>query len=384
MAVERISKVTLESIREAANEQIDFVLSELGIDIDNSIGFSDELRCSCPVHEGDNPTGFSYSTTFKRWRCFTGRCHEDRDSIFGLVSAILSKREERDIGFRESVFWLAKLLNISVEGESTINEETLEVHKLLQQTKFKNRIKQRAQERNVREKFDPIPLSLIDGKIEPSQYFINQGFKPEILKKYNVGYCDDSRKPMYLRSFAPVLNEAGDTMIGVTGRIKFEKCDICGDFHEQSRNGCPQDNPSVRAYPKWIHYGFNSNAVLYNSWFATEHIKKTGVAVITEGPKDVWWFEQHNIKNSICIFGLNVFDYHISRLIKMGATTLIVALDNDERGIEAAEALDESLGMYFKLVNIKMLLNAGEDIADVNKERMDTVIVPFIKGLEKK
>jgi DNA primase len=382
MSVQRISQVTLETIKDAANEEIDLVLTELGIDIDNSIGFADELRCACPVHGGDNPTGFSYSTTFKRWRCFTGRCHEDRDSIFGLVGAILSQRDNREVGFRESVFWLAKLLNIQIEGEAQIDENKLELHKLTQQAKFKQRVHKRVEQRNQREKFEPVLVSSIQGKIKPSQYFLDLGFSEEILRKYNVGYCDDSRKPMYLRSYAPVLDESGEYMIGVTGRIKYEECESCGDYHEDSSRGCPRDNPMVRAYPKWIHYGFNSNSVLYNSWNAARVINDTGIAILLEGPKDVWWMEQHGIHNSVCIFGLNVFDYHVSKLIKMGATTIVVALDNDERGIEAAERLEESLGMYFKLVNINYLLGDGEDIADVDSTRMKNVIIPFLKSLE--
>jgi hypothetical protein len=67
----------------------------------------------------------------------------------------------------------------------------------------------------------------------------------------------------------------------------------------------------------------------------------------------------------------------------MGATTIVVALDKDERGLEAAERLEESLGMYFKLHNINNLLNMGEDTADVNSNRINETIVPYLKSLEK-
>lgn len=345
---------------------------------------NDELRCACPVHGGDNSTAFSYSLTFKRWRCFTGHCHEDRDSIFGLVQAILSHKEEREVGFRESAIWLSELLDIPIEGEHQINEIQLEIQKLNSQAKLQNRIREKTKQTNKREKFSPIPISAISGKIQPSWYFKELGFTDEILRKYNVGYCDDQYKPMYLRSYAPVLDETGKMVLGVTGRIRFEKCEVCGDFHDPKSNGCPKDDPTIKAYAKWMHYGFNSNSVLYNSWFAEPYIKKSGTAILLEGPKDVWWLEQHGVHNSLCIFGLNVYDYHISKLIHMGATKIIVALDNDEKGIEAAEKLDQTLGNYFKLFNVKNLLKTDEDIADVSSERIENVITPYIKSLENK
>lgn len=379
-----ISETTLETIRETANDEIETILDELGVDINFIQGIDDEIRCPCPVHGGDNPTAFSYSMRFKRWRCYTSNCHEKKDSIFGLVQLILSEKENRTVGFRESVFWLGKLLNIPVDGQHNINEDDMEIRRLNNRSKVKNRIMSKKEQINKNEKFVPIPISSLNGKIKPSEYFLKQGFSEEILKKYHVGHCDDPKKEMYLRSYAPVLNETGDMMIGVSGRIVFEKCDICGDFHDPSSNGCPRDNKFIRSHVKWKHYGFNSSSVLYNSWFAEKYIRESGVVVLLEGPKNVWWLEQHGVHNSVCIFGLNVFDYHISKFIEFGVRTVAVALDNDERGINAAQKLDETIGRYFNLRNINHLLNRDEDISNVTSDRINNVIKPFIKSLEYK
>ena len=35
-----------------------------------------EIRMPCPIHGGDNPTGFSWDKKYNRWRCWTNGCHE--------------------------------------------------------------------------------------------------------------------------------------------------------------------------------------------------------------------------------------------------------------------------------------------------------------------
>jgi DNA primase len=382
----KISQETLQTLRETANDKIEFVLSALGIDVDSSFGFGDEIRLPCPVHCGDNPSAFCYNTTYSNWKCFTNSCHtEYYGDIFSLVRLIQRNTEGHEIHFVDAVKWLAGLLEISIEEEKeNVDSDKQELTKLVLEAKRKNKLHGRTKSANQKEKFEPFPIGLVKDKIQISQYFLDQGFSEEILKKYNVGYCTDPYKPMYQRSYAPVLDEKGEMVIGVTGRIKFEKCNLCGDFHEQTNQGCPRDNKLVRAYSKWQHYGFSVTSVLYNSWFAEKYIRETGTAILTEGPKEVWWLEQHNIHNSGCIFGLNLYDYHINKLLSLNTMTVVVALDNDERGIEAAEKLSDKIGMYFKIVNLKHLLNPNEDIDEISTDKMHKVVIPYLESLYRK
>jgi hypothetical protein len=371
----------IEQLRDEANDKIDHILSALGIDIDNSYGFTDEIRCACPVHNGDNATSFVYNIKYKQWRCYTKRCHDGNGSIFSLVQKILSKQESRDIGFVESAVWLANQIGFPLPEDSRIDPSQMEFYNLLKEGRNKKKLVVSKQEN--KENFPPIPIEAFKNKIEPSWYFLEQGFDDEILRKYNVGYCDNPRKPMYLRSYAPVLDATGKLVVGVTGRIRYEGCPYCSMFHEHG-NGCPKDNPRVKGYAKWIHHGFSSSAILYNSWFAERYIRDSRIAVITEGPKDVWWLEQHGIHNSLCIFGLNISQYHLKRLIGMGVSKLVVALDNDERGIEAMESINNTLANYFTMININTFLSSGEDIADTPTGRMEKEIKPYLKSLEYK
>jgi hypothetical protein len=378
----RIDPLILNEIKDKANDNIELVLDSLGIDADSFVGFSNEIRCPCPVHGGNNKTAFSYSTRFKKWRCYTHGCSNDNDSIFGLVMAVLSKTKGEDVNFIEAASWLSKVVAIDLKNSSVVTLEDEEIHNIIKVAKLEKRIKRKDIGRNDTGKCPIIPISSLNGKIEPSWYFLNQGFSKEILTKYNVGYCSDPKKPMYLRSYAPVLSEDGDNIIGVTGRIIYEKCEICGDFHDPDKE-CPVDNPRVKAHAKWFHYGFSSGSTLYNESFAKKYIAETGIAVITEGPKEVWWLEQHDVHNSLCIFGLNISDFHLKKLIKMNVTNVVVALNNDEAGIEAIEKIDKTLGLYFKIINMHHLLDDGSDIAATSTDKIINKIRPFIKSLEK-
>jgi DNA primase len=367
-----VNQEIIDEIIEVSNDQIDLVFSELDIDIDLFRGFNNQIRRTCPIHNNaDNKTAFCWDLSKKEWRCYTRNCHEGRSNIFGLVSAV------KNISYYDSILWLGKLLKINIKGELNTDPEQDAIRRIVKTAKYS---KHRDLEPN-KEYFNPFPLEVIKNKVEPSWYFLNQGFTKETLIDFNIGFCNDRYKPMYLRSFAPILDENGKMVVGVTGRIKYEKCDLCGDFHEQNNKGCPIDNPEIRAYPKWLHHGFNKSCILYNYASAKESIRKTNTAIITEGPKDIWWLKQHGIDNAVCIFGLAFHSYHKKALIKAGATNIVLALNNDEAGQSGIERAKQSLDMYFKLRIINNLLKDSKDFAEIKSDRMFSEVVPELKNI---
>lgn len=375
----KFSPEALDQIKDAANDNIDLILSSLGIDIDSVTTCGNEIRSICPLHEGaDNPTAFCYNTTYKYWRCYTRGCSEGCGNIFGLVQKMLQKNENKRITFTECVSWLSKTLNLDIEVEEIeIDEYQRDLNQLIRSNKKINK------DVKLEDKFNAFPFDIIRNKVTPSKYFIEEGFSEEILTKYCVGFCNDPNKPMYMRSYAPILNEAGTMVIGVTGRTIHKKCIYCGEFHIEGK-GCPADNPKVRGYPKWKHFGFHKSHVFYNLNFAKPYIERSRTVILTEGPKDVWWLEQHGVHNSLCIFGLSVSNLHLKRLISLGVLKVVVALDRDEPGLEAMEKINEKLSDYFVLYNINQFLGQGQDIADIPSEKMLREVVPHLKSIEAK
>jgi hypothetical protein len=111
---------------------------------------------------------------------------------------------------------------------------------------------------------------------------------------------------MYLRSYAPVLDAHRESW-SLELRDVFDTKDVhIAQCSMNTETGALEIIQESKGIAKWLHHGFSSSAILYNSWFAERHIRDSRIAVITEGPKDVWWLEQHGIHNSLCIFGLSI------------------------------------------------------------------------------
>lgn len=328
-----------------------------------------DFRSCCPVHMGDNSTAFSYNLQSKRWRCFTHDCHEGRDTIIGLVEAV------QNVGFPAAVKWLANLLGVEVSSEE-ISEDPLD--KIISQERSLQRVSERYSSRDNFQKMRPIPIE----KLPPTndRYFRKQGFAPETLRKFHVGFCDDATRPMYNRAFAPVLDVEGKNVIGVTGRTVFEQCPLCRTYHADAR-GCPSDGSEAFDNSKWKHFGFKSGTVLYNMCNARHSIQKKCLAVITEGPKDVWWLDQHGIDYAVALLRKDVLDLQIKQLLENGATRVILCLNNDDVSNASREKTIRTLNKYFKVVDITSSFKT-KDVSEVPKEEMLEKIVPLIRRWE--
>jgi len=346
---ENYSNLFLSNLKNKAIENIDFVLSELGIDIDDGIVNNDELRFSCPVHGGDNPTSFSINTKYGTWRCYSHKCHDNfGSSIIDLVKAVVFKESN---SFIESVEWLCNKLGIS--SNETINLEDSELHKINNSIKQVHSINNKLKFKE-HEDFKPFDLKLLEKNVKTSDYFLNKGFSLKTLKKFHIGFCNDITKPMHLRSFAPIIDEDNKNVIGVTGRTIYEKCPYCPWFHQPNK-GCPKDNPMIRGYSKWKHFGFKKSNVLYNFNNAKEYIRNTKSVVITEGPKEIWFLDEYKIYNAICLFGLDISIYQIKKLIEIGVENVYLMLDTDEKGLLATEKFFGNCQNYFDIININHL-----------------------------
>jgi len=73
-----------------------------------------EIRCPCPLHSGDNPTGFSWKRSEGMWTCFTKECGKDgpRD-VYAFVMNKLN------VEFKEAVETLSTMFGFDLQtGDS--------------------------------------------------------------------------------------------------------------------------------------------------------------------------------------------------------------------------------------------------------------------------
>ena len=191
-----------------------------------------------------------------------------------------------------------------------------------------------------------------------------------MLEEYDVGYCDNPRKPMYKRAVVPIYDNDHKFIVGCTGRSIFEKCDKCNNYHD------PKEK--CRHFPKWMHSkGFQKEKWLYNYWKAKNYIIDSGVAILVESPGNVWRLAEAGIHNAVAIFGTAFNQDQKHLLDESGALSIICLMDNDDAGRRAAAKIEEICGKLYRLYFPNLSSN---DIADMNVNTVTSDIKPFIEN----
>ena len=311
------------------------------------------LMCACPIHGGDNKSAFNIYTeelpngTVGNWKCRTHQCEEK----FGN-NPLAFLRGCLDLTWSKTVDWACNFLGISLDKlKSDTSSSDIEKRKFAASVRG---LKTQAKERPA-----GITRSQVrDRLIVPCDYYINRGYSPEILDKYDVGFCNTKGKRMYKRAVVPIYDSSYEYAVGFTGRATFD------DY----------------TY-KWVHNtGFLANDHLYNYWFAKEHIMNTGCVILVEGPGDVWRLEEAGIKNSVAMFGTYLSEGQKDLLDMVGAMSLIVLTDNDEAGKIGAESIYKQCSKTYRLYFPNI---ADNDVGDMAADSITSEIKPILDLAEK-
>lgn len=328
------------------------------------------IKSVCPIHGGDNPTALNlyYNGDYKiHYKCRTRQCEEIFGNDFiGLIRGALSRLNynwegsgDQTASFSESVEFLLKFLD---QDFDTLSSENVNVEKL----KFGsmvNAIDETSPHKGV------ITRESYRERVQvPAPYYEKRGFSSEVLDEYDVGFCNNSSKPMYQRSVVPIYDNEYKYIVGCTGRSIFEKCSECNNYHNP-QNKC-------RHFPKWLHSkGFQKEKWLYNYWKAKASILDTGVAIIVESPGNVWRLAEAGITNVVAIFGTAFNNGQKHLLDQSGALSLVCLMDNDEAGQKAAKKIEERCGRLYRLYFPRFDAN---DVADLNVDKITSDIKPWI------
>lgn len=210
----------------------------------------------------------------------------------------------------------------------------------------------------------------------PCGYYLNRGYSKKILDKYDVGFNSQSN-----RVIVPIYNKDYSKVMGLTCRSIFEECSKCEMFHKSS-DKCPHKSEFLQ-HCKWRNTkNFHSSNYLYNFWFAKEYIISSRVAILVEGPGDVWKLEESGIHNSLALFGCDMTDEQNILLDRSGALSLIVMLDPDKAGSEGMREIKERLSRTYRLYFPK-IGDGSKDIGDLNTDKITSDIVPMINKVIK-
>jgi len=369
MTYNQFRSFNLDAVNELCNQAcIDpvLLLDNLGLSHLKRVG--KRFAGYCPVHNGDNNSAFNFypdgDSVPGYWVCRTHHCEEKYGkNLIGLIKGIYRCN-------------FAKAVEILLEYSKykSLDEVKLPPSEVLAKRKA-NRIFQ---------KINYIPYisnntnkwtrDFVRKTLEiPSNYYISRGYDSKILDKYDVGFYSKID-----RVSVPVYDNDHNYCVGFSARSIYDKCSKCKYYHNPEKL-CPStDEEKINSF-KWRNSkNFECSNYLYNYWFAKDEILKTGVAVIVEGPGDVWKLEQNGIKNSLAIFGSSLRDNQRIVLDGSGALTLIVLLDNDEAGIKGALNLKKDLGRTYRLFFPKI---STKDVGDLHNDSITKEIEPLIRRL---
>lgn len=326
----------------------------------------------CPIHSGsDNISAFNlYHSGAKRgkWYCRTHNCQQVfASTVLGLVRALLSKQHTQWSQAGDPVYSFRGTLDYA---HAVLKNRVIPQPK--EEDKFNSVAHIYSKKKNEEYNFKCSQTQLKQLLQIPAPYYLGRGYSKEILERYEVGYCNTFFQYMMGRAVAPIYDEQGKNIIGLTGRSVNKLCSECKCYHI---GDCPPQ-PKRRFYSKWkFNPGFQAENHLYNLWFARPHIEKTGVAIIVESPGNIWRLEEADIHLGVGQFGTYLKPQQLKLLNRSGAMSLIVLTDNDSAGKEAAKQIKESCE---SLYNLRVPKFEKNDIGEMSIAEVKEEILPIV------
>lgn len=322
----------------------------------------------CPVHGGNNQMAWNLypegTSVRGYWCCRTHLCEQKwKKNLIGFVHGVLSR--EGNVAWFDALNWMVKFLGYtSVDDIKAYSNAEIKAKSELRAICTINSSKSDKTVGWSRETVRK-PLQI------PAPYFLNRGYKKETLDRYDVGYLDKQK-----RIVVPVYDSHYTKAVGFTKRSIYEKCPSCGHYHAASTS-CPESFLDKLNASKWKNSdGFEAANYLYNYWFSREHIIQSQTIILVEGPADVWRLEEAGIKNSVALFGVNLTDEQIALIESSWAMNIIVWLDSDEAGQNAAQIIKKHFSSTHRLFFPK--IDIEDDSADVSAGISD-----FVKEISK-
>lgn len=307
---------------------------------------------NCPFHNEKTPS-FTVSPSKQIFKCFG--CGEGGNAVNFIM-------KHESFSYVEALKYLGKRFNIEIEEEAETPEEaarrnhheSLIIASNYAQTYFSNYM-----------------TNENEGRIAGLGYFKERGFRDDIIKKFNLGYCPDKKN-----EFTTAAQKQGYKMevleaTGLTikrdnwirdrfsGRVMFP-------FHNLAGRVIGFGGRILKADPKAAKYLnspeseiYHKSKVLYGIYFAKNAITRNDKCFLVEGYTDVISFHQSGIENVVASSGTSLTSDQI-RLIKRFTSNITVIYDGDAAGIKASlRGIDMILEQG---INVKVIsLPEGED-----------------------
>lgn len=221
-------------------------------------------------------------------------------------------------------------------------------------------------------------------------YFEERGFRADIIKKFQLGYClnsgDDFTKAAlkkgykkeYLESVGLTRTKEDRSFDFFRGRVMFPIHSISGRVLGFGGRTLITDKKIAKYFNSPESIIYNKSEILYGLYFAKGDIVKYDNCFLCEGYTDVISMHQAGVANSVASSGTSLTKEQI-RLIKRYTQNITILYDGDAAGIKASfRGIDLILeeGMNVKVV----LFPDGDDPDSYSKKVSTTELMDFIKA----
>ena len=370
-AANMIDQATIDKILDAAqivDVVSDFVtLRKRGV---NYVGL-------CPFHNEKTPS-FSVSPSKGVCKCFS--CGKGGNAVHFIM-------EHEQLSYYEALKWLAKKYNIEIK-ERELTKEEKQSQGLRESLFLVNQF--------AAEYFQDVLYNNVDGQSIGMTYFRQRGFRDDIIKKFQLGYCTESKdalartavqkgykQELLLKTGLCYMKDDGKTIRDrFWGRVIFPVHNITGKV--VAFGGRVLSAATKNVQMKYVNSPeseiYHKSKELYGIYFAKQSIIRQDRCFLVEGYTDVISMHQSGIENVVASSGTALTSDQI-RLIHRFTSNITVLYDGDGAGIKASiRGIDMLLeeGMNIKVC----LLPDGEDPDSFARKHNATEYQAYINNNE--
>ena len=301
----------------------------------------------CPFHNEKTPS-FTVSPAKEIYKCFG--CGRSGNSISFLM-------EHEKYSYTEALRWLANKYNVEIE-ETETSPEIKQQQQLADSLYIINGFAQKYFSDNLFNNEEGTDIGL--------SYLKERGFREDVIRKFQLGYCLLQRDAFAKAALAAQYNvdnlqKSGLVVLRDDNLVDNYRGRIIFPVHNNTGKvigfGARIIGKNDKA-PKYINTPENEiyikSKILYGSYLARQAIDRADECLLVEGYTDVVSLHQAGIENVVASGGTSLTTDQL-RLVKKYTNNLTIIYDGDSAGIKAAlRGLDMALeeGLNVKLVLI--------------------------------
>lgn len=328
--------------------------------VEEVIGEFVQLKKSGSNYKGKSPfvdertPSFMVSPAKQIWKCFSS-------SKGGNVVSFLMEAEH--FSYVEALKWLANKYNIEIKEDRKRTPEEVEAAGIRENLSIINEFAKNTFHDNL--------TKHPKGKAIGLSYFLERGFREDIVEKFQLGYCLDESEGFTKVALAKnykldILVKAGLTKVKDNRSFDFYRGRVIFPIHSIAGKVLGFGGRTLKADKKIAKYFnspetelYNKSKILYGLYFAKNAIIKYDNCFLVEGYTDVISLYQSGVENVVSSSGTSLTSDQI-KLIKRYTENITILYDGDAAGIKASfRGIDMILS---EGLNVKVVLFPdGED-----------------------